>query len=287
MTQAMREAAQTREDLRDLINAAVEELARAHIELPAISTLKRAAYRTRAEVNEGLYKSIFDALTPEDHATLEGVLAEPLAGETTSAWRRVKRDPGKATLMNLAALLEHHTWLAGEKPSIDLGTLLPDARLCQFAAEGDSLDLARMRQVAPIKRLTLTSALLHTKAAQVLDDLGDLYCKRLHAIHRRGREALEAYYREHQSRTDALIRAFKDVLTAYQSEGDEAERFRAIRGVVGHRADDLAAQCEAHETYADNNYAPFFGAPMPATAPPCSGSPVFCRCGPPPRMEAS
>lgn len=256
MAQAMREAAQTREDLRDLINPAVEELARARIELPAFSTLKRAAYRARAEVNEGYYKRVFDALTQEDHAVLEALFTEPLAGETISAWRRVKRDPGKATLTNLAALLEHHAWLVSLKPSLDLTVLLPDAKLRQFAAEGDSLDLARMRRVEPVKRLTLAAALLHTKAAQVLDDLGDLYCKRLHAIQRKGKEALEAYHREHQSRTDTLIRALRDVLTAYQSEGDETARFKAIRGVVGHRADDLAAQCEAHEAYADNNYLP-------------------------------
>lgn len=192
---------------------------------------------------------------------MEALLAEPLAGETISAWRRVKRDPGKATLTNLAALLEHHAWLEGLKPSLDLTALLPNAKLRQFAAEGDSLDLARMRRVEPVKRLTLTAALLHTKAAQVLDDLGDLYCKRLHAIHRKGMEALEAYHREHQSRTDTLIRALREVLAAYQSEGDEAARFRAIRGVVGHRADDLAAQCEAHEAYADNNYVPFLWRP--------------------------
>lgn len=254
---AMREAAQTREDLRDLINAAVEELARARIELPAFSTLKREAYRARAEVNEGYYTLVHEALIEEDRLKLEKLFAETLAGETLTTWRQVKRDPGKATLTNLALLLEHHHWLEGQKPGIDLSRLLPDAKLHQFAAEADSLDVARMRQVEPVKRLTLTVALIHTKAAQVLDDLGNLYCKRLHAVHRKGREALDAYHREHQNRTDTLVRALKDVLAAYQRDGDEGERFRAIRGVVGYRAGELTEQCEAHEAYADNNYVPF------------------------------
>lgn len=63
ITHAMRAAAQTREDLRDLINAAVEELARARIELPAFSTLKRAAYRalprsTMATTNSSSLRSL-------------------------------------------------------------------------------------------------------------------------------------------------------------------------------------------------------------------------------------
>lgn len=91
----------------------------------------------------------------------------------------------------------------------------------------------------------------------MLDDLGDLFVKRVSSIHRKGKDALAAHQLKHHQRTDTLVRALKDVVVAYQCDGDEATRFDAIRGVIGHRSDELLAQCEAHEMTADNNYLPF------------------------------
>jgi hypothetical protein len=41
--------------------------------------------------------------------------------------------------------------------------------------------------------------------AQTLDDLGEMGLKRMRSLHHRGEEALEAYRKRHQGRTDELI----------------------------------------------------------------------------------
>ena len=138
-----------------------------------------------------------------------------------------------------------------------MATLLPEAKLRHFAEEAESLNVSRLQQVEPVKRSVLAATLLHTRNARVLDDLGELFIKRMAGVYSKGKEALEAYRWEHQSRTDALISTFKEVLTAYKREGDASERLGAIGQVVDARSDVLLEQCEEHGAYADNNYLPF------------------------------
>ena len=257
IAQAMQGAAQTREDLRDLINAALEELTRHRYELPGFTTLEREARRVRREVNQALFEQVHEALSEEERDTLEALLLDPGLAQNTLAWQSVKREPKKATLTNLRDLVTHHEWLAKQQPKLALWRLLPEAKLRQFAADAKALDAARMRRLTPAKRLTYAAALLHTQAAKVLDDLGELFSKRLSAIHRKGKEALAAYQLEHQGRADALIRTLHEVVAAYERDGDAAARLGAITTVIGHRTDLLKTQCAAHEAYADNNYLPF------------------------------
>ena len=52
------EAAQSQDILADLINAGLEALVETRYELPAFSTLQRAAQKARAQVNYGYYKRV-------------------------------------------------------------------------------------------------------------------------------------------------------------------------------------------------------------------------------------
>ena len=61
----VREAAQTKDDLADLMNVAIEELVRNRFELPGFTTLLKEARRGRTEVNRGLYRRVAHALGDE------------------------------------------------------------------------------------------------------------------------------------------------------------------------------------------------------------------------------
>lgn len=257
MKRAMSEAAQTKERLEDIINASLEMLTKERFELPGFNTLVKTARKIRGDVNTGYYQHILDTLSSEERAKLNALFAEPGFEAATTAWNTLKLDPGSATLETLKSHLEHYHWLVERKPGINLASFLPKAKLEQFAADADSLDAYHMQRLEAGKRTALVVALMHVKAAKVLDDLGNLFCRRVVAIHGKAKRALEAYKLAHQDRTDELVRALKDVIMAYRGEGDERERFGNIRGVIGHRADELLTQCEAHEVYADNNYRPF------------------------------
>ena len=72
----VREAAQTKDDLADLMNVAIEELVRNRFELPGFTTLLKEARRGRTEVNRGLYRRIAHALGDEGRAS--SIASSPL-----------------------------------------------------------------------------------------------------------------------------------------------------------------------------------------------------------------
>ena len=59
---SVREAAQVKEDLADIINIASQELVRQAFELPGFTTIHEEAQRGRAEVNRGFYAQVFVSL---------------------------------------------------------------------------------------------------------------------------------------------------------------------------------------------------------------------------------
>src|SRR5262249_22450135 len=134
---------------------------------------------------------------------------------------------------------------------------LPPVKVKQFAAEARTLDAARMQALTPHKRAALAVALLVVQAARALDDLAEMFIKRMMRVHQRGKEALAHYREQHQDHTDRLIDTLREMVTAYQMEGTEGERLAAIGEVLGDRSEDVLHQCEAHQAYAGNNYYPF------------------------------
>lgn len=146
----------------------------------------------------------------------------------TTAWNTLKHDAGSPTLTHLKALVDHHQWLSAHQPLDHALNGLPAAKLEQFAAEARSLDAARMQVLEPHRRYTLAAVLLQTQLSRALDDLGQMFIKRMMRIHRRGKEALALYYLKHQERTDNLIRTLREVVTAYHTEGDAPQRLAAI-----------------------------------------------------------
>ena len=277
------EAAQSKEDLRDLINACIEQIVRQRFTLPGLSTIRKTVQRIRAEVNDQLFQVVFNALTLEDRTKLEGVLARRIAVQNTvvpytavpvgesvaesvagtegregsTGWARVKQDPGKPSLQHFKLLLGHRAWLLERQPNLRVSTLLPNAKFQQFAAEADSLDAARMRDLEPFKRATLTAVLLEVKAAKVLNDLGEVFVKRMMHIHRLAKEALARHQLERQARTDALVQTLKDVLIAYNTPGSVGQRLGEIDKVVRDRTEQLINECEQHAALSGQNYFPF------------------------------
>ena len=55
LVRAMLEAAESKDMLTDLINVGIEALVQARYQLPAFSTLRRAAQKARAQVNVWYY----------------------------------------------------------------------------------------------------------------------------------------------------------------------------------------------------------------------------------------
>jgi hypothetical protein len=114
-----------------------------------------------------------------------------------------------------------------------------------------------MQAMAPTKRYALAAILVELQYARVLDDLAEMFIKRMMRIHRHAREALALDRLRHQERTGGLIHKLHEVLVAWGKEDNPDERLRAIDAVLAPESHSLLEQCEAHRAQAGNNCYPF------------------------------
>ena len=114
-----------------------------------------------------------------------------------------------------------------------------------------------MKELPDAKRQTLAIALLQRRYAQTLDDIAEVFIKRMRRMHYKAKEALENYRIESQQRTDELISKLRQVAIAHSTDGEIADRFAAVGYIIGDAPQELIAQCDDHLAYSGNNYLPF------------------------------
>lgn len=256
VAQSMTEATKTKHDLSDLINIAIEELIRHRCELPAFSFLLRSAQRIRKEGTALLYRRIARSMTFTERQQIKQ-LFEPTDDRTTTLWHEVKREPGKPMLSRLSEWVDRLIWLSELQIASDVLSTLPAVKVEHFSAEAQTLDAGRMKQMERQKRYVLAISLLATQYARTLDDIGELFIKRVRQLHHKGEEALADYRRANQNKTDELVTTLRDLVIAYQSDGHLKQRFRAMEEVIGDEPETLLADCDAHLAYLGNNYFSF------------------------------
>jgi hypothetical protein len=139
----------------------------------------------------------------------------------------------------------------------DLINVAVEQKVRHFAQEARALDAARMQALEPYKRMTLAVALLSTQSARALDDLGDMFIRRMQNIHNAAKLALDRYRAATVERTDSLVTTLHDLLLAHEADGSIEERLSVMEAVIGLRGDELLEACEAHLVHAGSNYFPF------------------------------
>ena len=256
MIAAMEAVAQTQHDLVDLINVALEELVRARFELPGFSTLERSAREVRAANNDRLYQSVSDTLAGAEQMQLAELFYCP-AEEVTTLWNEVKQEPGSPKLGELQRLVERLRWLQPLQIAGPALAAMPEVKRLNFAAQAQALEANQMKELPDAKRYTLAVALLHRRYAQTLDDIAEVFVKRMRRMHYSAKEALENYRAESQQRTDELISKLRQMVIAHSTDGEIADRFTAVDCIIGDQAQALISQCDDHLAYAGNNYLPF------------------------------
>jgi TnpA family transposase len=253
MVEAIRAAASTKQDLADLINVAIEELVRQRFELPAFNTLNRTAQQIRAQVMTTFYQQVNDRLNLPSRQQLDELLTiTPIA--TMTSWNDLKQDAGRPTLTHLQTWIDRLQQLRQLPEHKSPLMEIPEVKVKHFAQEAMTLDAARMKEMEPAKRYTLMVALISAQYACTLDDLAEMFIKQMQQMHQKGKTALVQYRAQTQSNTDELIATLREMVLAYQQEGDIPHRFAAIEAVVGEESQTIVQQCDAHLNHADNNY---------------------------------
>jgi Domain of unknown function (DUF4158) len=210
---AIRAAAQTKDNPADLINVALEELVRQSCELPGYTTLDAMTATIRTEVNTAFYTAVAARIGPPERARLARLLlVDPVTRR--SEFDRLKDPAKKASLGKFRRRLEHLVALDGLGATEQWLDGIPSGKVGHFAGEARVTDVADFRRYGEDKRLTLLVSLIHTLRTAARDEVCDMFCKRIAAIHKRGRELLDELRSQHREESARLLGVFGDVLGA-------------------------------------------------------------------------
>ena len=254
---AMREAAGAMDNPADLINAAIEQLVRDRVELPAFTTLDRLARRVRTLVNGGYFKLIASRLTDEEKQQLDRLLVKDEAAKK-SPLQAIKRLPKRASLQHFQDLLDHIAELDDLAGNAGHLADVPDVKRKHFAAEARVLDAAELRDFRTEKRHALLLCLIHRARVQSRDDLAEMFIKRMGNIHNRGKEHLDRLRAKYREKTEALVATMSDVVRVLDSHPGNEEAGREIRSLVASRGGirSLQEDCAAIAAHSGDNYLP-------------------------------
>jgi TnpA family transposase len=253
---AVLEASRSKDILADLINVGIEALVHARYELPAFSTLRRAAQKARAQVNHRYYQHVHGALDDVQRATIKRLFHRDDT-DPPSLWQRLKREPQQPTIKHIREHLAHVRWLQSLHTARHALDGIPEAKLQRFADEARALNISRMHETHEAKRVALAVALIRVRTAQALDDLTDMFIRRMQKLQHQGNDALAEYRRQHQEQTDALIALLGQIVTGWQDSETPEQRLTMLDTRLGEDAEAIREQCEVHMGYAGNNYLPF------------------------------
>lgn len=263
---AAENAAQTKQDLADIVNVIIEELIRQRFELPAFSGINRTAQRVRNQVNENYFRTLSEPLPHEVIVQFDAMLI-PHPVHQISGWQQLKREPKKPTNTEIKYYLEHVKWLKSWAGQLPIVSHIPIVKYHQYVDEARALDATDLRTMKPSKRYGLMVVLFHAQLGKALDDAVDMFVRKLRKIHSGAEEQLRDYYLEHQKRAEKLVSQLRDVLEAFQEGDNDQERGSKIAAAIHESPELLIAECEEHMAYAGNNFLPFLLNPYQTQRP--------------------
>ncbi len=251
------EAARTRDDLADIVNAGIEELLRCRRELPAFGTLLKLARSARALVNRAYHRRIAASTAASKPATAWLPCCWCRRGQPGPAGtrsRRTRRGPARNGCAS--------TWPTspgcGDRP-----WQMRCSPASRTASSGTSpprpapVSAAVLSHVTASKRVALMATLLRSQVARALDDAAEMFVRLTTRMHNRAREALDEHRARQAAETDALVALLRQTVLACQDQEAKPDvRLSAVEDLLLPDADAILAKCEAHAAFAGNNYLP-------------------------------
>ncbi|MCP3656695.1 MAG: Tn3 family transposase [Herbaspirillum sp.] len=248
------QAAQTKQELPDIINVLIEELIQRRYELPGFTHLFRLARSSRATINDRIYKAIAGAL-PEAVIARLGRLLE--TGPGRSVWDSLKREPKQPNVREVTDFLQHIDAMIGLAENLPDTEHIAATKREQLVLEARALDLAEMRALKPLKRYTLAVLLIQTQLQKAMDDVAEIFIKTIRNLHNVAEERLRQYHLQQAEQVERLIGQFREVLTVFSEDGTNDQRVARVEKSLDGDLESWITECDEHMAYAGNNYYPF------------------------------
>jgi hypothetical protein len=238
---------QTKDNPADLINVALEELVRERCELPGYTTLDAMTATIRTEVNGRFHAMV--AARP-DRAARAGLDRLLLVDPATrrSDFDRIKTPAKAPTLGKFKQRLAHLRELDTLGPTEAWLHGVPPSKIAHFAGEAKMAGVDDMRKCGDAKRVMLLISLLHQQRIEARDEVVTMFCKRMAAIHKKGKERLEELREAYRAESERLIGVFGEVMagareaTAPPGVDSDREAPAPPRDCVAGPFDDEVAQ---------------------------------------------
>lgn len=259
-------AAETKENLADIINYIIEEIIKLKFELPGYTQLLRIARAARKVKNYNYYHHLVADLSQDQKDKLDDLLhAEPNDNDNReiSSWIRLKQHLEKPTLKKVRRYLQHLEKLCtlrGEF-SIDIHRISP-MRIDSLNDEAMAADASMMQQMNETKRYALMVILIHNKTAKAIDELIHAFINWNKKLHSQAKHKLERHRIDSAPNTDELMRLLYNMLLGLKNNESKQEKLTAIEAIVGKKLDIAIEQCKAHLKYENDNYYEFMLEPF-------------------------
>jgi TnpA family transposase len=257
MKKAALEAAQTKENLADIINRIIEEIFCKRYELPAYQALVRLARAARTVTNNGNYRKISDALSAKQKQLVDRILESN--GDKTQdewTWFGLKQEPRSPTSNNMRNFISYVNQLKQlrEQLFVNVDFIAP-ARLEHLRDEAMITDQADMRKFGELKRYALTIILIYMKLTTAMDDLVHVFTVWIRKIENKAKEKYEGYQIEQAEKTNSLILSFYKTLLIIEKNDTPQEKIDEIENELGGKVPELIADCREHlELTGDKHY---------------------------------
>ncbi len=249
------QAAEIHHSVADIVNVLLEQLVRHRYELPAFSTLNRAAHNASENSNDNHFNAITSKLGPKTKAMIDQMLkVEPSA--KTSAWHSLKREPKRPTNKETRQYLQHVETLKALFESLPKPEI-PAAKLRQFRLLARQQDAAEMAKLKPLKRYALAVVFIQSQYATSLDDAALLFIRLMGNMENNAKERLVLHLEGRTDKNEMLFSQLLSMLEAYALDGTKEQRFDAIEGSLRKTAQDLIQECREALAYQGQNYLPF------------------------------
>lgn len=248
MKKAALEAAQTKENLADIINRIIEEIFCKRYELPTYQTLVRLARAARTVTNNGNYRKINDSLSKKQKCFIDKML-ESNNDKTQEEWTwfGLKQEPRSPTSNNMRSFISYVNRLKQlrEQLFVNVDFIAP-TRLEHLRDEAMIIDQADMRKLGELKRYALVIILIYMKLTAALDDLVQVFAVWIRKIENKAKEKYEEYQLEQAEKTNSLILSFYKTLLIIEKNNTAQEKIDKIENELGGRVPELITDCREH-----------------------------------------
>ena len=168
---------------------------------PAIPRSTRSP-AVRTEFNIGVFARVGAPIraNPGARARLAGLLVIDLvSGRSGSIGSRPGEGGDAGQVQGETGVFGLAGWAGTDRAVADRGVGAEDR---PFRREARTTDVGDLRDVGEDKRWTLVASLVHDCRTAARDEVATMFCKRMAAIHKKGRERLEELREQHRAESN-------------------------------------------------------------------------------------